>query len=87
MYNLITTILGWTASFIYIFAYFQLIRKKWSTDQPTYHSFNFLGGVFLSIHTISHQAWAAAFVNVTWAMIALVGIWNTRKYKVKGSQT
>lgn len=81
MYNLITTILGWMGSLIYIFAYLQLIRKKWSADRPTYHIFNFLGGMFLSIHTIFHQAWAAVFVNIIWAVIAFIGIYNTRKHK------
>ncbi|MAU15180.1 MAG: hypothetical protein CMH46_06520 [Muricauda sp.] len=66
--------LGWLGTFCFLFSYFMLIKKKWSSHQSIYHWFNILGSVFFIMNGAYYSAWSVIFVNFAWGCIAVYGL-------------
>lgn len=71
-------LIGWIGAFFFLIAYYNLVIKRWESEQPIYHLFNILGGILLTINTVYFQTWAAAFINFAWGVIALAGFIKAR---------
>ncbi len=48
--------------------------QKIKSDSLAFYMLNLTGGFFLIIYTWYKEAWASMFVNVIWAVIAIIAI-------------
>ncbi len=84
--SILIEIIGWVGSFEVILAYALVSNQKIGSASATYQWLNLTGGVFLTLHTIVHQAYPSTFINLVWIIIALIALWNIRKEKIKQKQ-
>ena len=70
--------IGWLGAAFLLVAYAMISSKKLEADSTTYQLLNIIGSVFLVANTIFYRAYPSSFVNVIWAMIAILSI-TTRK--------
>ena len=66
---------GWLGAAFLLVAY---AMKKLEADSTIYQLLNIIGSVFLVANTIFYRAYPSSFVNVIWAVIAILSI-TTRK--------
>ena len=70
----LTDALGWIGSLCVLAAYglnsYQVIKS----DSMLFYSLNIVGGVFLIIYSAEKEAYANAFINVVWVIIAIPAI-------------
>jgi hypothetical protein len=48
--------------------------QKIKSDSLGFYLLNLTGGIFLIIYTWYKEAWASMFVNVIWAIIAIIAV-------------
>ena len=78
--------LGWAGSFCFLFAFYMLIVKKWTTDNRIYHWYNIAGSLLFVTNGAYYLAWAVIFINFAWGCIACFGLYKTYKKKEPGSK-
>lgn len=79
--TLLTHILGWTGSILYLLAYALVSLKKTQGDSLLYQGMNIVAGVFLVIYTFTLEAFATTGLNAVWVGIGLFTLgrkWLTR---------
>ena len=69
---------GWLGAAFLLVAYAMVSYKKLEADSTIYQLLNVIGSVFLVANTIFYRAYPSSFVNVIWAVIAILSI-TTRK--------
>jgi hypothetical protein len=69
---------GWFGAAFLLVAYAMVSYKKLEADSTIYQLLNIIGSVFLVANTIFYRAYPSSFVNVIWAVIAILSI-TTRK--------
>ena len=69
---------GWLGAAFLLVAYAMVSYKKLEADSTIYQLLNIIGSVFLVANTIFYRAYPSSFVNVIWAVIAILSI-TTRK--------
>ncbi len=74
--KLIFDILGWFGAFLFLIAYFLLIIKKWTSTSSLFHLCNILGGILVGTSALYDISYPSAFINITWALIALYGLYQ-----------
>lgn len=67
-------VLGWIGSLEVLLAYGFNSYQKLRSDSPLFYLLNLTGGILLIIYTVYKDAWASAFINVVWVLIAAVAI-------------
>jgi hypothetical protein len=72
--ELLIEIIGWTGSIAVLVAYGLNSYQKLRSDSMMFYLLNFTGGIFLIFYTVYKEAFASAFVNVVWVIIAVVAI-------------
>lgn len=72
--ELLIDIIGWIGSVEILLAYGLNIYQKLRSDSPWFYFLNFTGGICFVIYTIHKEAFASAFVNVIWVLIAAIAI-------------
>lgn len=77
--DLLIDILGWAGAIAVLAGYFLVSNNKVKGDSLFYQMLNLAGGVFLLIHTFYEGAFASAFVNVVWIVIAVVALSKMQK--------
>jgi len=75
--------IGWLGAAFLLVAYAMISSKKLEADSTTYQLLNIIGSVFLVANTIFYRAYPSSFVNVIWAVIAILSI-TTRKRLLSG---
>ena len=70
--------IGWLGAAFLLVAYAMISSKKLEADSTTYQLLNIIGSVFLVANTIFYRAYPSSFVNVIWAVIAILSV-TTRK--------
>lgn len=70
--NLLTNILGWTGSILYLLAYALVSAKKTQGDSLLYQGINILAGTLLVIYTLRLGAYATTGLNAVWVVIGLL---------------
>ena len=79
--NLLTNILGWTGSVLYLLAYTLVSLKKTQGDSLLYQGINIFAGTLLVIYTLYLGAFATTGLNAVWVIIGLFTLgrkWLTR---------
>jgi len=79
--KLLTDILGWTGSILYLLAYALVSAKKTEGDSLLYQGINIFAGMLLVIYTLSLGAYATTGLNAVWVVIGLLTLgrkWLTR---------
>ena len=71
--------IGWLGAAFLLVAYAMVSSKKWEADSTTYQLLNIIGSVFLVGNTIFYRAYPSSFVNVIWAVIAILSITTRRR--------
>jgi hypothetical protein len=66
--------IGWLGAGFLLVAYAMISSKKLEADSTTYQLLNVIGSVFLVANTIFYRAYPSSFVNVIWAVIAILSI-------------
>ena len=72
--KLLIDIIGWIGSIEVLIAYGLNSYQKIKSDSPVFYFLNLTGGVCLVIYTLYKEAFASAFVNVIWVVIAAIAI-------------
>jgi hypothetical protein len=67
-------IIGWVGSVLVLLAYALNSYQKLKSDSLWFMGLNFTGAAFLIVYTVIKHAYASAFVNVVWIIIAVIGI-------------
>jgi hypothetical protein len=67
-------VLGWLGSVLVLLAYGLNSYQKLKSDSLWFLVLNFTGAGFLIVYTVIKEAYASAFVNVVWIIIAVIGI-------------
>ncbi len=70
--NLLTNILGWTGSILYLLAYALVSAKKTQGDSLLYQGTNILAGTLLVIYTLALGTYATTGLNAVWVVIGLL---------------
>ena len=74
MVNLLVEGLGLVGGILILAAYFMLTHKELHPHSKTYQTMNLVGGILLAINTAIDHAYASAFINIAWSIIAIYGI-------------
>lgn len=74
--ELFIDILGWTGSIAILIAYGLNSYQKLKSTSLVFYLLNLAGGIFLIIYTIDKEAFASAFVNIIWVIIAMLAIYK-----------
>ncbi len=72
--SLLTHILGWTGSVLFLLAYALVSLKKIEGDSLAYQGMNIVGGIFLVIYTFTLEAYATTGLNAVWVAIGLFAL-------------
>lgn len=72
--ELLVDILGWVGSIEVLIAYGLNSYQKLRSDAPVFYLLNLTGGLFLIVYTLYKEAYASAFINVVWVIIAVIAI-------------
>ncbi|MBT1705652.1 CBU_0592 family membrane protein [Chryseosolibacter indicus] len=67
-------IIGWIGSLEVLVAYALNSYQKIRSDSPWFYFLNLTGGICLVIYTLWKEAFASAFVNIIWVLIAAIAI-------------
>jgi hypothetical protein len=73
-YAILIDIIGWIGSIEVLIAYGLNSYQRIKSDSMVFYLLNFTGGICLVIYTVYKEAFASAFVNVIWVIIALIAI-------------
>ena len=65
---------GWLGAIMLLVAYGCVSFKKVSPASITYHLLNAAGSALFVINTLFHKAYAPAFLNCVWGLIALTSL-------------
>lgn len=71
-------VVGWLGAAFLLVAFAMVSYKKLEPDSTIYQLLNIIGSIFLVANTIFYRAYPSSFVNVIWAVIAILSI-TTRK--------
>ena len=66
--------IGWAGAGFLLVAYGMISAKKLDADSTAYQLLNIIGSLFLVANTIFYRAYPSSFVNVIWAVIAILSI-------------
>jgi hypothetical protein len=72
--EILIEVLGWIGSLEVLLAYGLNSYQKLRSDTPLFYLLNLTGGTLLIIYTVYKDAWASAFINVVWVLIAVIAI-------------
>jgi hypothetical protein len=72
--KLLIDIVGWIGSIEVLIAYGLNSYQKIRSDSPWFYFLNLTGGICLIVYTVYKDAFASAFVNVIWVLIAAIAI-------------
>ena len=72
--ELLIDILGWIGSIEVLIAYGLNSYQKLKSDAPAFYWLNFTGGLFLIVYTLYKEAYASAFINIVWVIIAMIAM-------------
>jgi hypothetical protein len=82
--ELLINIVGWVGSIAVLIAYGLNSYQKLRSDSIIFYSLNLIGGICLVIYTIHKEAYASAFVNIIWVVIAILAV---AKFSLRKSET
>lgn len=66
--------IGWVGAAALLVAYGMVSHKKLEGDSSTYQLLNISGSILLAANTIFYGSYPSTFVNLIWAVIAVVAI-------------
>ena len=69
--NILIEVLGWIGSIAILAAYGLNSFQKVNSDSALFQVLNLIGGVFLIINSLYHEAYPFTFINSIWVLIAL----------------
>ena len=69
--NILIETLGWIGSIVILAAYGLNSFQKIKSDSVSFQVLNLIGGIFLIINSIYHEAYPFTFINSIWVLIAL----------------
>jgi hypothetical protein len=72
--EVVIDVLGWVGSVLILLAYGLNSYQKIRSDSWTFSVLNLSGAIFFIIYTLYKEAYANAFLNIVWAVIALIGM-------------
>lgn len=72
--NLLIEIVGWIGSIEVLLAYGLNSYQRLRSDSMVFYLLNLTGGLALIVYTVYKAAYASAFINVVWVLIALIAI-------------
>jgi hypothetical protein len=67
-------IIGWIGSIEVLLAYGLNSYQKIRSDSLLFYLLNLTGGLFLVVYTIEKEAFASAFINIVWVIIAVIAL-------------
>ena len=79
--ELLIDILGWVGSVEVVAAYGLNSYQKIKSDSLTFQLLNLTGSAFLIVNSLYKEAYPFTFINLVWAVIALVAIIGIVKKK------
>ncbi|HYC87112.1 MAG TPA: hypothetical protein VEB86_17890 [Chryseosolibacter sp.] len=69
-------VIGWIGSVEVLLAYGLNAYQKIRSDSMQFYMLNLTGGVLLIVYTVHKQAYASAFINICWVVIAVIAVAN-----------
>ena len=72
--EMLINILGWIGSVMVLLAYGLNVAGRLQSSSLTYILLNLIGGIFLIIYSFYYSAFANTFINVVWAIVAVVAL-------------
>lgn len=72
--EILIEIIGWVGSIVVVLAYGLNSYQKMRSDSMVFYLMNLTGGLALIVYTIYKAAYASAFINIVWVIIAVVAI-------------
>lgn len=72
--EILIEILGWIGSIEVLLAYGLNSYQKLRSDSMVFYMLNLTGGLALIVYTVYKAAYASAFINVVWVIIAVIAI-------------
>jgi cation transport ATPase len=67
-------VIGWLGSIEILLAYGLNIYGKIKSNSIAFSVLNLTGGLFLIFYTVYKEAFASAFINLVWVIIALIAL-------------
>lgn len=80
-------ILGWIGSVEVLLAYGLNSYQKLRSDSLAFYILNLTGAIFLIIYTVYKEAYASAFINIVWVIIAALALARLFLKNTKDSST
>lgn len=72
--ELLIEIIGWVGSIEVLLAYGLNSYQRLRSDSMVFYILNLTGGLALIFYTVYKAAYASAFINVVWVVIAAIAI-------------
>jgi hypothetical protein len=72
--ELLIEVIGWIGSIEVLLAYGLNSYQKLKSDSMIFYVLNLTGGLALILYTVYKAAYASAFINVVWVIIAAAAI-------------
>lgn len=79
--DLLVEIIGWIGSIEILLAYGLNSYQKIKSDSLAFSLLNLTGGLFLILYTVYKEAFANTFVNLVWALIAMISLGKLYRQK------
>lgn len=75
---MIFELIGWLGAILFILSYYLLSRGIWKQTEIKFHVLNLSGAICLVLNAIHFRDTANILVNIVWAGIAVMAIYNCR---------
>jgi hypothetical protein len=75
---LMINLAGWIGAVLILIAYYLVSAKKIKGNSNTYQTINLIGAMLLIINTYYLKAYPTTFLNIVWALIALITLIKKR---------
>lgn len=69
-------IIGWVGTALILGAYFLNQNKYLTADDWRYDTINLFGAVAIGVDVYINQAWPALGLQIAWALISIVALYN-----------
>ena len=81
--NILIEVLGWIGSIAILAAYGLNSFQKIKSNSVLFQVLNLMGGIFLILNSIYHEAYPFTFINSIWVLIALPALIKILSQKSK----
>lgn len=79
--QVVLDVLGWSGSFVVVYAFYLLNKHKLTANSLSYQWMNLVGSFFLGLNSFYYKAYPSVTINFIWILITIYGFIMIRQRK------